>query len=272
YRSALEQMSADSVTANLLVCNVVTLSTPHCGSVLADYVYAMHEESVFQYDNGSSGYLPVSGQVPESYESVRALQWSPNPATVLGDATYWHKGYSDLGALDVEVFNTSNSPILDEYVNFDGSKPGFYGLTADADNNGNGHIDDGWFNFDEWFPLSLAFMEVPLLSHESFFNYVYNGLGHVGYFDSAVAVGSPTTIAFSNKYDEPAFRPNDLFVTVASGAGTCAPGLFSLESIITHIPLSVWWNGTEPDATNHGTITSEETGNYVSDNLLSPLR
>jgi len=271
FRDALPKIAVDEKLKYLSLCHFITLSTPHCGSVLADYLQALYKESKFQ-DGKEEKYLETSGTVPAYYETVRALYWPSDPAKVLkGSAEeqkyYYNDSASDLGAKYVNEFNKVNAVKLKEYKNFDETIPKFYALTADADNNNNNVIDSGPFLslYDEWFPLQKVFDVLnPGATYEEFFNCVYWILNSEICFESEVRDGK---IHFSNRYVYFGELGNDLFVNTESGKGNPlnapAPKTLLLSTIFTHIPQSTWWNTNEPDATNHGTICAKEVGEFL---------
>jgi len=226
----------------------------------------------------STGYLPVSGEVPYSYEILREQYWPRDPSVVLVTKAheYWNNSYSDLGAKSVLAFciETNNIKFIKEYKNFDDSRPDLYAFTVYADNNENKQIDR-WahplLNYGEWFPLNVTFNLNPGYDHRDFFGKIYKHLAQEAYFSSEVKNGK---INFSGKVGTTTYSHNDLFVTVDSGRGQAPqfpdhPG--TLTDIFKHIPMTVWWKGT-PSATNHATICSEEAGEYLIDNLLKKLR
>ncbi|MBN1184002.1 MAG: hypothetical protein JXB49_17040, partial [Bacteroidales bacterium] len=275
FRSAWEMMhdpSPPDPTAKYLnISTIVTLSTPHTGSVLADYANTMISESEYQLGLGATGYLPVTGDVPNFYEFLRTEHWNEDPDEVNMNHDYWNMSYYDLDFKNVNSFNLHNVPKIRNYVNFDDSTPEFFGLTADADNNGNNVIDTWFLGLTgEWAPLNFVYRND--VSNEIFFTNIYQIIGNEAYFNSVIVNDQ---IHFSDRVTESIFRPSDLYVTVDSGRGNSPAFSGSTEiltDIISHISLIVWWNGEEPSATNHATICSHETSEYLVQRHIWDLR
>jgi hypothetical protein len=278
------QNAQDPTARFLTFCTFITLSTPHTGSVLADMAGALLSESLTQSLNSELtgqivlGHLGVEGNVPMDYENIRADYWPQDWRKVIDNPHYWNMSYDDLDPNSVNDFNvgkvsvTGNVSFIASYNNEDGSTTEFYGLTTNADNDTNNRINaqDAGFHA-EWYPLSVVPVLNPFNGYEYRYTLRYQFLGRESHFEYFVV--NRDRIHFADRHTEPVFRPNDLYVTIESGRGGPHAGHSgSLIDIITHIPMEMWWDGKEPDATNHATVASEEAGEYAVDNCLRKLR
>jgi hypothetical protein len=267
-RAALDDIYSSSTldtTRNLSLVSFITLATPHLGSVLGDYVRALYREANWLIDNHrDDDYMqvsyPVGGAPPVNYESFRSMWWPDDPEVAL-NSIKGSIGYLDLNEESVlAYFPSSKNERLKNLVNFDGSRPRYYAISAVADNDNNHYLDQS-----EWFPLGFVLDPNSSAQTPYLMNRIYEMHAGVSSFKSTI---SGETIYLYDVKPRSGFTHSDIYVPLPSALGEG-----HVSDIFTPVEQSTWWNGDEPDATNHATVCSHEVADHVvSTKRIRPLR
>ncbi len=275
----------------LSLASFITLSTPHYGSVLADYVNAFMEGSVLQQQFGlpRNEHIPTTSDVsmPLCFDELRKIYWPKDPRKVLEGSDYWNRSYTDLGADAAAAFGLHNIPYLRGYANHDGTKPMLWAFTANASGNPNADKQVGPISEKEYEPLDLSFFKGWSLNpgwesdeDVTFFTDVYKALGYVHRFKykhKVLQPGDRHCLLLFDVTQTPVGDPkqcltNDLFVTERSGAGAPYDSKVGERVPFTRVSLNQWGQDA-PKAANHATIASKECGAVIRDKgYLAPLR
>jgi len=196
FLSRLED-SPNPVYSNLSVAKIITLDTPHSGSVLANYLNALNSESEAQMKNENEhNYINeqhflnlFSGTLPWDYEAIRDEMWMPywpsylsynagnpckNPHSPRYRTLRWWGGARDLDSESVETFKDTNLPLLASFVNPDGSQIKWEVFFSDANLNED---SPPYISQNEHTPLSASmlgklsvlFDYLPGVIYEAFF-------------------------------------------------------------------------------------------------------
>jgi hypothetical protein len=210
FRGALE----NSVDAKQLILGqFITLSTPHLGSVIADYAVFCHDHSDAAIANLSTAMRLTHGKGP-------IIQKMLVTSVALARKKYGEDYVSGTGATRnlttsfMYEWGTPNMGILLNYTNsLDNTKPKFWAVGADADLNGDKKIS--WSRETEesrkWDGLVIGTLGPPS---------AYDALLKVEKARGEKALVTGLLLLVEDAYQEEARQPNDFLVTYNSAFGS----------------------------------------------------